>query len=758
MSSCWGASLKSATSRRIRSATAWAGRCAACASSSANALLAEHRGAVAALEHAVGDGDEQVTAAEHVALGDVGDVRRRPRAGSGACRSRGTPPSWSTRNGGGWPALTRSSRTWPPSRRSVPQTRVRKRARAPSSRIAAFSRSSVAASGKPGARQGLDRVPGQAGHRRGLGAGAADVADDEAPRALPDREQVVEVPAGRRVLPRGLVDHADVEARAPSARTGAAGSSGAPGRRPGGRRAPGRCRSPAPPVARWTRRPGRTRCAAAPRAGRPMVRWPIRRPARHQRDAGGRRSPRTIRCRPPPGGRARRPRGRPQVLDLRLVLVPDLLEHGLAALVGRGGWRTTGDARDHDLAGDRHRHVLVERPGEQVPGVGDVAQPAAALALGRPGAGPGRRPARSSPRTAGAAADSSSLNPSTTARRPPARRPPSPRRPAARPPASAGPVPASSGTSTLREVGHHDRAGAGCAGRACPGAPGASRVPSSSSGRPLTATTSNSSSKSWESSTYVASADDRVPDPLGGQREVLVDAEPDQRVVAQPEGRGLGVDDAGRGSRVLEERPLLLRDDERDGPLSRVGRAACARRTPVAVAPLLQAHGVGALPPAGRPARSRSSGGRRRAAGSSRSTYGRPVTSSAVQPNRAVASSFQPVTSPASEISTTATRAPSRGARCVDRAPCAGAAAPSPARTPPTPAWPSAVYSTPHAEARDVVITSPRPCSERRPAAGRSRSGSARPGCWSSTSMRRLVARAGPGRAGRACRYGPPRS
>ncbi len=151
MSSCWGASVKSATSRRIRSATAWAGRCAVLRQLlGERRSLAEHRVAVPSLEHAVGDRDEEVVASEHVALRDVGDVVDDPEQGLRRARARARSRRRSTTKGGGWPALTEvEPHLTALEAGGCRRRRVRKRARRPSSRIAVFSRSSVAATGKP---------------------------------------------------------------------------------------------------------------------------------------------------------------------------------------------------------------------------------------------------------------------------------------------------------------------------------------------------------------------------------------------------------------------------------------------------------------------------------------------------------------------------------------------------------------------------------------------------------------------------------
>jgi hypothetical protein len=134
---------------------------------------------------------------------------------------------------------------------------------------------------------------------------------------------------------------------------------------------------------------------------------------------------------------------------------------------------------------------------------------------------------------------------------------------------------------------------------------------------------------------------------------------------------------------------------------------------------------------AGPAAATRSSGGRSPPSGSTRSTYVRPTTSAADHPNRNVASSFQAVTVPSAEISTTATRAPrpvrrtSRGAPWRPGAPSAENRAHTRLLV--------GVYSTPQVDDREVVIRSPRPCSA---VSGATCAviGRARPGCRSSTS------------------------
>ncbi len=133
----------------------------------------------------------------------------------------------------------------------------------------------------------------------------------------------------------------------------------------------------------------------------------------------------------------------------------------------------------------------------------------------------------------------------------------------------------------------------------------------------------------------------------------------------------------------------------------------------------------------------RSSGGAVPADWSSRSTYARPPTCSADHPNSSDAASFHPVTSPVPEISTTPT-----SARSDERGTCVVAAVSGvPLRSHSTHTRLLVlVYSTPQAEDRDVVITSPRPCSAVS-SGGPGATGSLRPGCWSSTSMRRWAPR-----------------
>ena len=199
---------------------------------------------------------------------------------------------------------------------------------------------------------------------------------------------------------------------------------------------------------------------------------------------------------------------------------------------------------------------------------------------------------------------------------------------------------------------------------------------------------------------------------------------------------------------MLEERPLLLRDDERDGAPCR-RPPACARRTPSRSRRPRAGHRVGALPRRAVPGAVRSSGGRLPAAGSTRSAYGRPdhlLGRPAEQVDARRRST--PVTSPASEISTTrpGRRRRQRGHATRGRAARAQCRR---ARTTPTPAWSSAVYSTPHAVASDVVITSPRPCSEVSGGVGPSRSAARgrgagpRPRCAGSGRCSASVSRAG---------------
>ena len=73
------------------------------------------------------------------------------------------------------------------------------------------------------------RVPGQAGDGGGLRARAADVADGEAPAAVADREEVVEVAADLVALAGRAVDDLDLDAGDLRQLRAAAGCAGGPG-------------------------------------------------------------------------------------------------------------------------------------------------------------------------------------------------------------------------------------------------------------------------------------------------------------------------------------------------------------------------------------------------------------------------------------------------------------------------------------------------------------------------------------------------
>ena len=84
-----------------------------------------------------------------------------------------------------------------------------------------------AAEALPG--QQAQGVPGQAGHRGGLRARAADVADGEAVAAVADGEEVVEVAADLVALAGGAVDDLDLDAGDRAAAPAGAGCAGGPG-------------------------------------------------------------------------------------------------------------------------------------------------------------------------------------------------------------------------------------------------------------------------------------------------------------------------------------------------------------------------------------------------------------------------------------------------------------------------------------------------------------------------------------------------
>ena len=157
-------------------------------------------------------------------------------------------------------------------------------------------------------------------------------------------------------------------------------------------------------------------------------------------------------------------------------------------------------------------------------------------------------------------------------------------------------------------------------GRACRASPGASRLPEQRLGQPAHRDDLELVVEVMREQHVRRVGRDRVPHPLGRQREVLLDAQPHQRVVTQTEGAaGAGGDRPGDEGRVLEERPLRLRDERGRRCPCRRPRGVCEANT-VAVVPSAADHGVGALPAArARPGTPRSSGGPLPAAGSTRS-------------------------------------------------------------------------------------------------------------------------------------------
>ncbi len=132
-------------------------------------------------------------------------------------------------------------------------------------RIASLSQPRIARRRAPPHRRGADRVAGERGHRGGLGALAADVADHRDPLVLADAEQVVEVAAHVGALARGPVERRAVDARRSRAARAAAASSAACARSPSAAGACARCR---PRRRRGARTPPRAR-AAPGRAARP---------------------------------------------------------------------------------------------------------------------------------------------------------------------------------------------------------------------------------------------------------------------------------------------------------------------------------------------------------------------------------------------------------------------------------------------------------------------------------------------------------
>ena len=232
----------------------------------------------------------------------------------------------------------------------------------------------------------------------------------------------------------------------------------------------------------------------------------------------------------------------------------------------------------------------------------------------------------------------------------------------------------------------------------------------------------------------------RVAHPLRGERQVVVDGEPQQRVVAQPERVGLPAYGAGASAGPLGARAASAAPPgPAAAPPSR--RRATARVRGEDAAPACRPRPAACR----RPARRRSggaasSGGRWPATGSTTWWKGRPTTCSGRQPNSRVASEFQAATVPSGASSTTATAAPSTVIECGSRACAAGRSRSARSRSQTSQTrLDDGVYSTPHDEAIEEVMIRPRPLSASSSGA-RSPVGSARPGCWSSTSTRRLCA------------------
>ncbi len=314
-----------------------------------------------------------------------------------------------------------------------------------------------------------------------------------------------------------------------------------------------------------------------------------------------------------------------------------------------------GEPRHHDLAGDGHRHLLVEGPREQDAGLGHERQPAATLALG--GLQPG--PVRGQRERVRELLELDAL-------------------------VVAEPVPAVRGDRERADHPprgdhrhRHQRPGGGAVqrprlrGRLVGDHHGQVRVPRVrrtrlAGGQPGTAhRVRQPADRDHLELVLDVVADEqvrrvrveRVPHALGGQRQVVVDREPQQRVAAQPERVGVAsrrlrrtpAPAAARGGAVASPGPAA-------GPNRRRPPRRSARRTP--------APGCRPRPAASRrPARRRAPapdrpGAARPRTGSTSWWNGRPTTCSGCHPNIRVASGFHSTTVPAASSSTTATAVP----------------------------------------------------------------------------------------------------
>ena len=270
-----------------------------------------------------------------------------------------------------------------------------------------------------------------------------------------------------------------------------------------------------------------------------------------------------------------------------------------------------------------------------------------------------------------------------------------------------GGVPRSGATWRARAVGDHDRQ-VGAARVRRTRLPAAIRVPRTASGRPLTAPPRTRRRRRGDQQVRRVGVQ-RVTDPLRGERKVVVDGEPEQRVVTQPERVGLPAY-AGASARTTgcsSSIRCCLRDQQQRG--GAVGRpTALARRRP---APASRPRPAASTRPARRPSAerlARAVAGRRR--GSTIWWKGRPTTCSGCHPNSRVASAFQAATVPSASSSTTATAAPSTVHRSAAAAPACRRCAVDPSRSQTSQTrLDDEVYSTPHDEAIDEVMSRPRP-------------------------------------------------
>ena len=193
------------------------------------AVVAEHAAALAALGDAVGDAEQDIARVQHDGLLDEFEVvhhaEQRLRVGGGLDGAVRAQPQRQRVSGADHAQLGAAVRL-------RPQLAVEQGEEAAAG--AFVEDRGVEALQDRGAAEALageqaQRVAGQAGDGGGLGARAAHVADGEAPAALADREEVVEVAADLVALAGRAVDDLDLDAGDVRAAPAAAGCAGGPG-------------------------------------------------------------------------------------------------------------------------------------------------------------------------------------------------------------------------------------------------------------------------------------------------------------------------------------------------------------------------------------------------------------------------------------------------------------------------------------------------------------------------------------------------